>query len=512
MPRTLTTWRCELQHAQQHGQQAQQQQPVILWPRPRRCLRRQLAQRSLRLCANSVGTSTGAAAWHRRSDHGARQRAGPLHAAAGDGATPPSELSNKLRKLMGLPIRSVDGMDMGPGIGPDGVQSKAPEDWGTSAWEQDWDPAENLAPQDLEVIADEAEEQFRGRGPFDTLRDKWITPLLDFQSVAGAVDLDQERTEENLAGEALANQDESQRALRYAAQLVGIPLVAGFIFSRALADPVLSFTLQNNEDAFAMTDRQKIEGAHAVHVEEARMRMDAAIGKAPPLTEEHLLEHLREFAAELEEEERHHNEQTLITIVSDSVSSFMLFGMLVQKSRGRQALFNTFSRLFEGLSDIAKAVMIILIADTLLGYHSEEGWTGLIELVAGHYGMEAEEEAMVIFVGVVSGLSAALDPAWGLHKQQFADSTLCLPQCQEVGCASCGILSCCNKQHEHVHETNSCPLCLLRPAGSCCDRCAVQVLDLCWPKQDQSWRCGHHQAGRHTLSTLACRVSIRLVC
>lgn len=32
-------------------------------------------------------------------------------------------------------------------------------------------------------------------------------------------------------------------------------------------------------------------------------------------------------------------------------------------------------------SDIAKAVMIILIADTLLGYHSEEGWTGLIELV-----------------------------------------------------------------------------------------------------------------------------------
>jgi len=33
-------------------------------------------------------------------------------------------------------------------------------------------------------------------------------------------------------------------------------------------------------------------------------------------------------------------------------------------------------------SDIAKAVMIILIADTLLGYHSEEGWTGLIELVS----------------------------------------------------------------------------------------------------------------------------------
>ncbi len=46
--------------------------------------------------------------------------------------------------------------------------------------------------------------------------------------------------------------------------------------------------------------------------------------------------------------------------------------MLLQRTDGRTALFSTISRLFEGLSDIAKAVMIILIADTMLGYHSEE--------------------------------------------------------------------------------------------------------------------------------------------
>lgn len=305
------------------------------------------------------------------------------------------------------------------GNGTEAPVSKSPEDWGTSAWEQDWDPADDLDEQDLEAIADEAEERFRGRTPNDVVRDKWITPLLDFQSVAGAVDLDQERAEEMLQGEALTNQDESQRALRYAAQLVGIPLITGFIVSRALADPVLSFTLENNADAFAMTDQQKIEGAHAVHIEETRMRMDAAIGKAPPLTEQALLEHLRHFAQELEEEERQHNEQTLITVVSDSVSGIMLFGMLLQKSRGRQALYNTITRLFEGLSDIAKAVLIILIADTLLGYHSEEGWTGLITLVAGHYGLEAEQEGIVLFVGIVPVVIDVFFKYWiftGLNK------------------------------------------------------------------------------------------------
>ncbi len=47
-------------------------------------------------------------------------------------------------------------------------------------------------------------------------------------------------------------------------QLVIIPLFTGYLLSRALADPVLSFTLQNNPAAFAMTDRQKIEGADKV--------------------------------------------------------------------------------------------------------------------------------------------------------------------------------------------------------------------------------------------------------
>ena len=66
-----------------------------------------------------------------------------------------------------------------------------PEDWGT-AWDaQDWDPAEDLNEQQVEQIADEAEEDFRRIPGQDTPRDKWITPLLDFKSVSGAVDPDQ---------------------------------------------------------------------------------------------------------------------------------------------------------------------------------------------------------------------------------------------------------------------------------------------------------------------------------
>jgi hypothetical protein len=48
-----------------------------------------------------------------------------------------------------------------------------------------------------------------------------------------------------------------------------------------------------------MTEHQKIEGAQAVHMEETRVRMLVAIGQAPPLTDDGMLQHLREYALEV---------------------------------------------------------------------------------------------------------------------------------------------------------------------------------------------------------------------
>ncbi|GFH28258.1 uncharacterized protein HaLaN_26725, partial [Haematococcus lacustris] len=69
--------------------------------------------------------------------------------------------------------------------------------WG-SGWPQDWDPEESLNEQDLGTLADAAESTLRKRPGMTTPRDKWITPLLDLGAVTGAVDLDQERTEDTL--------------------------------------------------------------------------------------------------------------------------------------------------------------------------------------------------------------------------------------------------------------------------------------------------------------------------
>ena len=55
-----------------------------------------------------------------------------------------------------------------------------------------------------------------------------------------------------------------------------------------MADPFYEFVLAFDTNAFALSDRSKVEGAHEIHMHEMRLRMDAAIGRAPPLREEEL--------------------------------------------------------------------------------------------------------------------------------------------------------------------------------------------------------------------------------
>ncbi len=175
-------------------------------------------------------------------------------------------------------------------------------------------------------------------------------------------------------------------------RLVAIPLVTGFIISRLLAVPIISSAESFSSEAFAVSDRQKVEGAHEIHKEELRLRMEAAIGRHPALTNDELQVHLHEEALHIAEEFREKNKRAYLNVVSDSVAGMVFFAILVRNTPGREVLFRTISRVFSGLSDTAKAFIIIAATDILLGYHSEDGWTAAIRLISNHYGYEVEVE------------------------------------------------------------------------------------------------------------------------
>ena len=76
----------------------------------------------------------------------------------------------------------------------------------------------------------------------------------------------------------------------------------------------------------------------------------------------------------------------------------MFFVILVNSSTEIEILKRFMDEVVYGLSDSAKAFIIILLTDTFVGFHSPHGWEVLLEGVARHFGLEANRDFIFLFI------------------------------------------------------------------------------------------------------------------
>lgn len=349
------------------------------------------------------------------------QRGEILTCRAADGQEG-GEFQDDVRRWLGL-IQGPGDAQPSPGSKDlaisDRKRAKAIEEW-SAGLEEDWDDwSGNPAVADLddsEEVAELREAVIRRRrsrrGERSKVRDEYLRPIVDPTGIYNRVALGEKEAEERVFVEAITNQYESRESLRYAGVLIGVPLAVGFAVSRMVAQPLWSFAQEIDPNAFALSAEQKVEGAEAMHREEIKLRMAASLGQAPDLNDEDLLQHLHQEAVAFADQKKKENKSALLNVVSDSTSAVIFFMLLVRDNSPRAILFRTIGRVFTGLSDTAKAFIIILVTDTLLGYHSEEGWTAALSLLSHHYGLHAQQDGLHLFVATVPVVLDSLFKYW----------------------------------------------------------------------------------------------------
>lgn len=380
---------------------------------------------------------------------------GPGGQTSGDDDRDPNNLNkiekdassqiSKIRKFLGIDksysdkanVSPIDGRDIAAEndqINATGTSNiahlgfNAFGDWSRGAEDlEDWDDWSGPpAVPDLDDDDEAAElresiiERRRARrGRRTKVRDEYLRPIVDATGIYNRLLIGEREAEERVFIESITNQYESREALKFAGILIAVPLTVGFLISRLVAEPLWQYAERLNPQAFALSDEQKVAGADKMHQEEVRLRMEASLGQAPPLTDEAIIKHLHEEAIRYAEKMKDYNRHSLLNIVSDSTAAVSLFLLILPDTSQRAILFRTVGRVFSGLSDTAKAFLIILVTDTLLGYHSEEGWTAALRLLGHHYGWHAPQSGLNLFVATVPVLLDSLFKYWifvGLNK------------------------------------------------------------------------------------------------
>jgi len=134
-------------------------------------------------------------------------------------------------------------------------------------------------------------------------------------------------------------------------------------------------------------------------------------GKAPP-SPEGMQTALMARANQLKQDADDESLEATKNVLADlaALVGFALVCLLGR--RDLQVLRGFLDEAVYGLSDSAKAFAIILFTDIFVGFHSPEGWTVLLDGIAHHLGLPAEENFILLFIATFPVVLATIFKYW----------------------------------------------------------------------------------------------------
>lgn len=188
-------------------------------------------------------------------------------------------------------------------------------------------------------------------------------------------------------------------SLRLILLLIIIPLLTQQISKNFVVGPLVDrFRTESEEVRTFLNHEMEEEALDELQRFEQRLRFEILIGKAPPIGDEAIIERVKEQAAEIEEQYRRLSADAIKNVFSDLLA-LVAFALVIVTSKKEIAVLKAFmDQLIYGLSDSAKAFIIILFTDIFVGFHSPHGWEVLLEGVSRHLGLPANRDFIFLFI------------------------------------------------------------------------------------------------------------------
>jgi hypothetical protein len=187
-------------------------------------------------------------------------------------------------------------------------------------------------------------------------------------------------------------------SLRFILLLILVPLLTNQISKNFIVGPVVDhFRLKQNAPVFLNINLEE-EAFQELERFEQHLKFDRLIGRAPLLSLEETEEKIAEKAVELAEEYRSESGGAIKNIFADLISCIAFVAILITNKKEIEILKSFMDDVIYGLSDSAKAFVIILFTDVFVGFHSPHGWEVILEGLSRHLGLPENRQFIFLFI------------------------------------------------------------------------------------------------------------------
>ena len=187
-------------------------------------------------------------------------------------------------------------------------------------------------------------------------------------------------------------------AITFLLQLVIVPLLAQYLSKNFLIRPIVTEIRDDRQAEVFLNEEMESEALHELQQFEEKLRFEVLLDRAPAIGEAEIEDRVKVKALLIEEEYRERSADAVNNVFADAIA-VAAFALLLTNCKQKVATLKAFiDEIVYGLSDSAKAFLIILFTDIFVGFHSPHGWEVLLEGFATHLGLPANRNFIFLFI------------------------------------------------------------------------------------------------------------------
>ncbi|BAZ88860.1 CemA family protein [Raphidiopsis curvata NIES-932] len=187
-------------------------------------------------------------------------------------------------------------------------------------------------------------------------------------------------------------------SIRFILLLIIVPLLTYQISKVLVVGPIVDSLRHEESQQIFINEEMEEEALTELENFAERIKFESMITNTPPLSSTVLEAKMSEKAQEIAREFRRSGSNAIKNVFCDILSVFAFICLLLTSKSSILVLKDFFDYVVYGLSDSAKAFIIILFTDIFVGFHSPHGWEVILEGLSHHWGLPANRDFIFLFI------------------------------------------------------------------------------------------------------------------
>lgn len=205
-------------------------------------------------------------------------------------------------------------------------------------------------------------------------------------------------SEEEVVKKFRTSQKRTYISVRLVLLFIIVPFLTHQISKHLVISPIVERWMNTHENPIFLNFEMEEKALVEMQKFEEKIKFENLLSEAGEILPQRREIQMKRKVQEIAEEFRAESANAIKNIFADILSVSAFIWLIVVSKRDIAVLKDFLDQIVYGLSDSAKAFIIILFTDIFVGFHSPHGWEVLVTGVSRHFGLPENHDFIFLFI------------------------------------------------------------------------------------------------------------------